>query len=139
MCFLSGCTILEENLINTTRKEQNMTNQNEPLQQNPSSSQENFLTLDEELLENVAGAGGCQSCFKSPEQTAPEPLLLQSPTGHPLTAQEASQMFLRDHPSPEARANPLYDIRPVRTNSGRELHYKILLSPSTSQPSPNVE
>jgi hypothetical protein len=111
-----------------------MTNQNEPLQQKPSSSQENFLTLDEELLENVVGAGICASCMSPGKQTAPLPLM--HPTvDRPLTHGEATQQFLRDHPSPEARANPSYDIIKRPTRDGRELFYQVPPSPSTSQTS----
>lgn len=115
-----------------------MTNQNEPLQQKPSSSQENFLSLDEELLENVAGAGLCQSCMGPGKQTAPLPLM-HITTDRPLTHGEATQMFIRDHPSPEARANPQYDIIRRQTPDGRELFYQVQLSPrpGTSQASPS--
>jgi hypothetical protein len=88
------------------------------LLQQPSSSQEDFPNLDEELLETITGGG---IFFSKPEKVEPLPAEpIRTPEGFAVNTRNAAvRAWLDEHPTPEARANVTW--RPKRINYKGEL------------------
>ena len=100
-----------------------MTNQENPFPQmsneeslapNPLVSQEEFLNLDEEQLEAVAGGVGCLGC----RSNIPEDVIRTSEGKPARTYVEAMRGWEHAHPTPEARQTATWFPRSVETKGG---------------------